>query len=479
MPQAKPLPVKFDVLNSLKVTSELKSALWSVHTGGETSTPCVQRINATTFMVRCEVSKTFPAGLLHVAMASSPVLSQMCACKKIKILMSPTNGSIVLENDKCDHLLLVFAAIMSDAELKEEFVAHMPAIDECFEVSRTNEAESSTSSIESIIDFENLTTTIATDFATNGVSMPTTMIDNLENIELIQIPNALDDDRAIIDFENNVKLEKFPDNGDETDSLNINNIQIIGDAATNDVNFEGLELIDCQVELMDQFKLTECMEFDDGEIYSADNQIDYFDASPICDMTLAEWNNFNGEYSDFYQKETIVDETNTATVTATPATVTTSSSPRKVKKATKRLHPVEVATTTVAAASQHDDVESDLTSVECHLFNNWLDSVIETINSTIDFAHDGHPEPLVFSVSQVRPITTEFGAICMISFVSFQLFFAILRTKFSAGTKKKRLPNRTVLVSEGKHKGLTLFAWNFANLRLVQHIFSTKNVSDS
>lgn len=43
-----------------------------------------------------------------------------CACKKIKILMSP-NNSIVLENDRCDHLNLIVAALISNTDLKTEF----------------------------------------------------------------------------------------------------------------------------------------------------------------------------------------------------------------------------------------------------------------------------------------------------------------------------------------------------------------------
>lgn len=396
--QATPLTIQFDVLNTLKTTSQSKSALWSLYSEGETSIPIVQRINGTMFTVKCDVSKTFPAGLLHVVFGNGDVPSQMCACKKLKILMSPINGSIVLENDKCDHLLLVFAAIMSDVKLKDEFLAHTSMIEECFDGIRSNEIrsqQSMTSSIDSVIDFENLTTTIATDFSADGVPMPTTLIDNLENIELIQIPNAMDDDRAIIDFENNVRLEKFADDSNETHSMNLDSIQIIDETATNDVNLESLELIDCQVELMDQFTLTECMEFFDGnKIYSGDNQIDYFDACPIRDMTLAEWNNVNGEYSDFYQKEAIVDDNNSATVTTAPTTIPASNSPRKIKKATKRIHPIDVTTTVIDA--QQDDVDAQLN------FNNWLDSVIEMINLTIDFTDDGYPEPLVFSVSQVN-----------------------------------------------------------------------------
>lgn len=314
--------------------------------------------------------------------------------------MSPNNGSIVLESDKCDHLLLVFAAIMSDAEMRMQFAAHMPAIDGCFDRIPNDDYISQQTST-SVIDFENLTTTIATDFSTEMIPMPTTLIDNLENIELIQIPNALDDDRAIIDFENNVNLEKFPDDSNGTHSLNIDNIQIIGDDTANDVNLEGMELIDCKVELMDQFKLTECMEFDDGEIYSADNQIDYFDASLICDMTLAEWNNVNGEYSDFYCKDALVDDHNGATVTTTPTAIAASHGTRKVKKTTKKILHTEMHT--VANGQHEDDIDSPLSSIECNLFTNWLDSVIETINATIDFSNDGHPEPLVFSVSQVKP----------------------------------------------------------------------------
>lgn len=56
------------------------------------------------------------------------------------------------------------------------------------------------------------------------------------------------------------------------------------------------------------------------------------------------------------------------------------------------------------------------------------------------------------------------------------MHFDILRTKFSAGTKKKRLPNHTIIIGDGKYKGLTLFSWIFSNIKLVKYIFSTKTV---
>lgn len=398
---ATPLPIKLEILNALKAPDDTKTSWWNQHFEGQSSIPIVQRINATTFVVKCSVSQTFPAGLLHVSFTHSPKPSHACTCKRIKIIMSPSSDSILLENVECDHLLLTFAAILSDDGIKEEFSQHMTAIEKCFDEMPTNDT-TPTLHMTSVIDFENLTTTIANDFSTEGVTMPSALIDNLENIELISIPNALDDDPTIgIDFENNLKLEKFQEDSNERHSLSIDNIQIIDDATTNDMRLENLELIDCQVELMDQFKLTECMAFDADEIYSSENnQIGYFDANPISDMTLTEWNSVNGEYSDIFPKETVVDDANSATLMTTTATRTTSTAPRKVRKAAKRTHPVDVATSEIDLLP--DDANAPLTGVESKWFTNWLDSVIETINLSMNFADDGQPKPLVFSVSQVK-----------------------------------------------------------------------------
>lgn len=54
-------------------------------------------------------------------------LSYLCACKKIKILMS-SNQSIILEREACEHVLLVFVSIMSSNNQKEEFKHFMPII---------------------------------------------------------------------------------------------------------------------------------------------------------------------------------------------------------------------------------------------------------------------------------------------------------------------------------------------------------------
>lgn len=61
----------------------------------------------------------------------------------------------------------------------------------------------------------------------------------------------------------------------------------------------------------------------------------------------------------------------------------------------------------------------------------------------------------------------------------FQFYFDIFRTKFSAGTKKKRLPNQTTVITDGKYKNLTMFTWIFSNINLIKYILSTKIVSFS
>lgn len=49
----------------------------------------------------------------------------------------------------------------------------------------------------------------------------------------------------------------------------------------------------------------------------------------------------------------------------------------------------------------YDEMLMNLSADELRLFTNWLDSVIEKINQTMDFNDDGHPDPIVFSVPHV------------------------------------------------------------------------------
>lgn len=136
--------------------------------------------------------------------------------------------------------------------------------------------------------------------------------------------------------------------------------------------------------------------------------------------------------------------------------------------------------------TEHERIYRGLDTSQQDAYINWLSSVIETTNSVLDFNGDGHPQPLVFSVPHVinlkqfnNFVDSPIGILATVQRFpfQFQFYFDIFRTKFSAGTKKKRLPNQTTVITDGKHKNLTMFTWIFSNIKLIKYILSTKIVS--
>lgn len=351
----------------------------------ELTVPSVQRINESIFVVKTEINRNFPAGLLHVRLNKFNEPYFVCACKKLKIILSP-NCSVSMENDKCDHILLIYAAILSSEELAEEFSMQINEMVTYFDVRSIDAVEFPTSDegTNSVIDFQNLTTTIETSLPHESVSMPTTTIENLEDIELIQVPNPIDENNTILDYENGASLDQFYDeSGDDFHPLNIDNIRIVNDESTaTGENLESLELIDCHVELMDQFKLAECA----NEICFGDGQEDYFDSNTIYDMSLAEWNCVPAD-STFSQDDIYMND-----VEQNDNIVTGNDSPGRAS----------IISSTYNGTIDTSDNETN--QIELDLFINWLDSIIERINLTMNFAGDGRPEPLVFSIPQVRII---------------------------------------------------------------------------
>lgn len=68
------LAIDEHVLKSLKIAERLKATLWNWCREPEPMIPIVQRISSTTFVVRCDVSLTFPAGLLHVRFITQDIV---------------------------------------------------------------------------------------------------------------------------------------------------------------------------------------------------------------------------------------------------------------------------------------------------------------------------------------------------------------------------------------------------------------------
>ncbi|XP_047425021.1 uncharacterized protein C2orf42 homolog isoform X2 [Mugil cephalus] len=89
-------------------------------------------------------------------------------------------------------------------------------------------------------------------------------------------------------------------------------------------------------------------------------------------------------------------------------------------------------------------------------FHQWLASVTERIHHTMNYQHDGKPQPLVYHIPQD--------------------FFNALQQRLSLGSKKKRLPNFTsaFVRNDGLPLGsLSKFTWHITSLTQVKRIFDT------
>lgn len=280
------------------------------------------------------------------------------------------------------------------------------------------------------------------------------MVENLDDIELIQIPNVLTESESL--NESLFSLEQC----NENNILPVENLPIAVENIDNQLNCnqysDGLELVNYKVELMDQFEFrneqenTECQNQNtlSNGIYGVDDQ------SSGTDIVL----------SYLYPEDFSIDDL-----------------PMEV------METLQMPTSSKESFIQSDDDGSSEHEQLCRNFNdsqlelyiNWLNSVIETTNSVLDFNSDGHPEPLIFSVPHVNTDSNRFSFTYQILFMFFilQAYFDIFRTKFSAGTKKKRLPNHTTVITDGKYKNLTMFTWIFSNIKMIKYILSTKAVS--
>lgn len=187
------------------------------------------------------------------------------------------------------------------------------------------------------------------------------VIEDLDNIELIQIPTM--SDSVIFEEDEIVKNEL-------TESI-------------EDANIQNLELIDCQIELMDQFKLT-----DHIELCNEDD--DYLRVENICDIP---------DLFNFYPNTIMVeDELSVSERTKLPEVSPTAVKRRKV--ATKSRRSIKAAV--IAELDDKDNVPGE-DVVE--RFSSWLDSIIETINATMQYSGNGCPEPLVFQIPHVSGVT--------------------------------------------------------------------------
>lgn len=200
-------------------------------------------------------------------------------------------------------------------------------------------------------------------------------IESLDNIELIQIPNNLksrNDNEITIGIEDDGNLQ----------SIDMENIPIVDQMHTNQIINEtnGLELI----KIVDQFEVEDQIEFRDCELLS----------NGMYDMTdINCWNSDSNEFSSLCHNDTLIDNSLMQPMFSTIKSL-------KLPTLTKpSLNPI---------GEQNGDNDDDLDEVcqnlnltELEIYTNWMNSVIERLNITMDYNDNGYPEPIILSIPHV------------------------------------------------------------------------------
>lgn len=218
-----------------------------------------------------------------------------------------------------------------------------------------------------------------------------------DNIELIHIPTA-------------TNMDGYADPNENI----IDHHGAVDDSNTGD--FQSLELIDCQIELMDQFKLTDHIDLCNNDIELNEQSI--FGDQIIYDQTDMGAAPSDATYSDIDEMSESLMSTacTTCSTVATTAGVTKMATPTvanstTVKSVKLNTPPSDMKSSKAKSNKKIRDLRQDDTEVVSATldFNNWLTSVIERINLTMDYNDSGSPEPLVFSVAHVTLFSCKYA----------------------------------------------------------------------
>lgn len=221
-------------------------------------------------------------------------------------------------------------------------------------------------------------------------TIATVTVDDLNNIELIQIPTSSTIDNRLILSDESSPLDKHELNDafelpTDIESMGMDSIRIVNE----DANIQNLELIDCQIELMDQFNLTDHIELSNDEIQLKEDD-DYLRVENICDMP-----DFFNIYQNTIMVEDELDAVDNVADTVHPI----------VNKRRKVTHKVKKSRNSGVGVDLEASKKCDVTTTDVEIsekFTSWLDSIIESINMTMNYAGDGCPDPLVFRIPHVR-----------------------------------------------------------------------------
>lgn len=224
-----------------------------------------------------------------------------------------------------------------------------------------------------------------------STTIASTLVDSLDNIELIQIPSAL----AESDTLNNSLFSLEECNNENMQSVDMESLPIavesenipVDDQINCDTEYpDGLGMANYQVQLMDQYNVTDQVEFSDEQIHSNESQhnLSIDDIYGVDDGTTKS----NDVVLSYLCHEAMLFEDLPLEVMES---LDNSMSNKDFQVQTED-----------DACTDYEKMCRSLNSTQLESYFNWLDSVIETTNLVLDFNNDGYPEPLIFSVPHVR-----------------------------------------------------------------------------
>ncbi|XP_043654972.1 uncharacterized protein C2orf42 homolog [Drosophila teissieri] len=432
--------VSREVLWNLNISLEQKQHLWQLYKYAEEEEhlPGVQRLNHSTFAVKCDRSESFPAARLHVTVLANGLSkkksSYACACRKLKIIVEPDN-SLVMQDEICDHLLLVLAAILSSPQGKRVY-GHF------------------TSGLQNFWMPSQLETPLG-DVATEDLRLSLDMVDEFDpQVDILvfgdqldlPLPNLSD---GVFNLDNMQAATSAHSTSSTNDALihYANDSQLLSNC---DVYAEPIELTDCNIELMDQFQPTDQLDIcsEDIELPLISEPYNILAAPPI----------FTEATPSVVTDQLPIELATISVVKKTPVKfseiVTEVKSLKQPSLPAKRDLIVNNAASTVSVCLD-DSVQPALS------YSAWLDHVIELLNESCEPLETPNATLTKRSVHQNFHVHKEtFSHFCK---------------SFSTGIKRRPLDKITVIES-GKHKGLSKYTWHFASPHTAKRIFSTSNI---
>ncbi|ALC47162.1 CG2321, partial [Drosophila busckii] len=445
MPKAQVFNVSREVLWNLNISQEQKLQLWQLYKQNEEQEqlPSVQRLNATTFAVKCERSDTFPAGRLHVTALANGLSTKKrpfaCACRKLKIILEPDN-SLVMQDEICDHLLLVLAGLLSSPQGKTVYGNFTKSLQSFWmpdkletplcEVAHDDLCLSLNINIGGDVDQNEDIFIFDNEHCDDLLSMPDALSDVIYNVEPAPVQANGTSGNAVVHYANDAQL--------------LSNYDIYGEQQD-----QHLELTDCNIELMDQCQLTNQIDLssDDLELPLVSEPYNILAPPAIFAKTTAT--------TASNQLPPI--ELPTIAVVKKPA-IKASEIVDEVKARKQPPLPAKralIVNDPIVAANAIETVDEAVQPALA--YSCWLDHVIELLNESI--------VPLLAQALSTHLVQQ-----------SFYETFSHFCKSFSAGIKRRPL-HQLVQIESGKYKGLTKYVWHFSASHTVKRIFSTNNIS--